>query len=690
MVPMLPCGDIDEMAAFWTSLGLAVTYRQLRPNPYVALGRNAIDLHYYGMDGVDPEQSHSTCAIVVPDTAPLYDLFSQGLRDRYGRIPLKGRPRITRPRRRANNAGLSGFSLIDPAGNWIRVTRRSDDEHQPQSVDDRTAWVSAGGGPLARALENAVVLADSHGDEVQAQRVLAGAIARQPDAPVAERAAAWAYLALAASTAVADDFPAGTAVVELAAVRDVSLVLPTIGRVLGLKQLGPSNVLDALVAYVGRRRHLLVLDNLEHLLEAAGDLAFLLDRCPGLVVLATSRAPLRLRVEQEYPLDPLPLPRTGDVAAVAASPAARVFLERARAVDPTLQLSPSNARAVAAICARLDGLPLALELAAAHARLLPPTALLDRLGSALSLVRGRDRPERQRTMTATLDWSHDLLTRDEQRLMRRLSVFAGGFTLEAAEQVAAEDGPVLPVLAGLLEQSLVTPHFRDEARYRMLEPVREYAAERLRAAGEDEALRDRHATFFCALSEQAGSGLVSRTQAEWLDRLEREHNNLQVALGTLRERSDFGRMARMVGDTWLYWALRGHGGEAQGWLTEISQDASPNGLAAEDLAVGQLGLAGLRYAAGDIAGTRAAAAAVVDLARAADLDELLAYALMLQGGAAMFEGDLDDAAAPLAEAAKSRHGRRGRLRAGPHPLRAGSTGVPRRRHEDRGRDPGRR
>jgi hypothetical protein len=195
MVPMLPCGDIDEMAAFWTSLGLTVTYRQVRPNPYLALGRNAIDLHYYGMDHLDPEQSHSTCAIVVPDTAPLYARFVRGLRDRYGQVPITGRPRITRPRQRANNAGLTGFSLVDPAGNWIRVTRRPDDEHEPRSVDDRTEWVSAGGGPLAHALENAVVTADSHGNEVQAQRTLAGAIARRPEAPVADRAAAWAYLA---------------------------------------------------------------------------------------------------------------------------------------------------------------------------------------------------------------------------------------------------------------------------------------------------------------------------------------------------------------------------------------------------------------------------------------------------------------------------------------------------------------
>lgn len=195
MVPMLPCGDVDEMAAFWTALGLDVTYRQLRPNPYVALRRHGIDLHYYGMPGVDPEQSHSTCAVVVPDTAPVHALFTAGLRVLYGRVPLDGVPRITRPRTRANNAGLSGFSLVDPAGNWIRVTRRPGDEHVPRAVDERTEWVPAGGGALARAVENAVVLADSHGDVAQAVRALSGAVARRPGAAVAERAAAWAFLA---------------------------------------------------------------------------------------------------------------------------------------------------------------------------------------------------------------------------------------------------------------------------------------------------------------------------------------------------------------------------------------------------------------------------------------------------------------------------------------------------------------
>lgn len=195
MVPMLPCGDIDEIAEFWTALGLSVTYRQLRPNPYVALRRHGIDLHYYGMPDVRPELSHSTCAIVVADTAPLHTLFADGLRARYGRVPLTGVPRMTRPRPRANNAGLSGFSVVDPAGNWIRVSGQPDDAHRPRAVDARTEWVSAGGGPLARAVEHAVVTADSHGDVAQAHRALAGAVRRHADATAADRAAAWAYLA---------------------------------------------------------------------------------------------------------------------------------------------------------------------------------------------------------------------------------------------------------------------------------------------------------------------------------------------------------------------------------------------------------------------------------------------------------------------------------------------------------------
>ncbi len=194
MIPHLPCADIDEIASFWTALGLTVSYRQLRPNPFLALERGGIALQYYGMPAWDPNQSHSSCILLLDDTEPLHELFINGLRERYGHVPLTGSPRITRPRRRANNAGLSGFSLIDPAGNWIRVSARPTDERMPRAVDDRVEWSSEGGGPVARALENAVVLADSHGDETQAERVLSGAVRRTPDAPAAETAAALAYL----------------------------------------------------------------------------------------------------------------------------------------------------------------------------------------------------------------------------------------------------------------------------------------------------------------------------------------------------------------------------------------------------------------------------------------------------------------------------------------------------------------
>jgi catechol 2,3-dioxygenase-like lactoylglutathione lyase family enzyme len=221
MVPMLPCPDIDEMADFWTGLGLTVTYHQRRPNPYVALARGGIDLHYFGMDGVDPEQSYSTCGIVVPDTAALYQLFTDGLRARYGRVPVTGLPRITRPRRRANNAGLSGFSLVDPAGNWVRVSRAPDGGQSPRAVDDRVEWVSTGGGPLARAVENAVVVADSHGDVDQALRTLTSAVARHRQAPVPERTPALAYL-VELQVRAGDLAAAGSSRQQLAALADES------------------------------------------------------------------------------------------------------------------------------------------------------------------------------------------------------------------------------------------------------------------------------------------------------------------------------------------------------------------------------------------------------------------------------------------------------------------------------------
>ncbi len=289
-------------------------------------------------------------------------------------------------------------------------------------------------------------------------------------------------LALEVANEVVRRFPDGVAFVALAPVSDPDLLVPGVARALGLREAGVKSVRELVYGYLGEKRLLLVLDNFEHLIEAAPEVAELLAAGPSVRVLVTSRAPLRLRGEQEYPVTPLAVPdpaRAPDAESVAASPAGGLFVERAREANPSFSLTHKNAAAVAAICWRLDGLPLALELIAARARFLGPTELLSRLDRALEAGGARDLPERQRTMRATLDWSHDLLSEPERRLFRRLSVFAGGFTLEAVEEVAG--GKDLFVLLGrLVEQSLVTaePHV-DETRYGMLETIRQYAFEKL-------------------------------------------------------------------------------------------------------------------------------------------------------------------------------------------------------------------
>lgn len=440
-------------------------------------------------------------------------------------------------------------------------------------------------------------------------------------------------LALDVARELEADFPEGVAVAELAPLAEAELVLPTVARALGAHQLAPP-LLDTLAAFVGGRRQLVVLDNVEHVLDAAPDVAELLARCPGLVVLATSRAALRVRAELDRPLDPLALPRTSDAATVADSPAAQVFLDRARAAGRPVQLTDATAGDVAAICRRLDGLPLALELAAAHARLLSPSALLGRLDTALGSPVTRDLPVRQRTMRATLDWSHELLTADEQRLLRRLSVFAGGFSLDAAQHVHGDD--VLAALAGLVEQSLVVP---EGDRYRMLEPVRQYAATRLDEAGEASEVGDRAADFFARLGAASRTGLRTDGLAEWLARLQRDHDNLSATLRRLIERGDGDTAARLGADTWPYWALREHVLELVGWMERV-EPRSPAGTAARHLA-----LAGLRFAAGDVP---AAAASSALAAEAADQD-LRIEGLALSAMAAVFTGAFDRARRELAE-----------------------------------------
>ena len=384
-------------------------------------------------------------------------------------------------------------------------------------------------------------------------------------------------LALAAARGAEGHFPDGVAFIALAPLRDPVLVVSTIARSLGLREEQGQSAADALHAHLLEKRTLLVLDNFEHLLEAATEVVHLIETCRALVVLATSRAPLRVRGEQEYPVPPLALPpSTQDPTEeeVLKSPSGRLFVERARAASPSFALTSENASSVAAICWRLAGLPLALELAAAKVRFLEPVALLSRLDEALSNAWARDLPERQRTMRATLDWSYDLLSAPERQLFRRLSVFSGGFSLEAAETVGAgeEGGGVLSGLGALVEQSLVAvepPAAGSEARYGMLEPIRQYALRRLEESGEAEEIGRRHAAYYLALGEAAYPELMGREQVEWLDRLEVEHDNLRAALGWFLARDDVDSAGRLAWALSWFWWVRGHFSEWRHWNESV-------------------------------------------------------------------------------------------------------------------------
>ncbi|HEY8601011.1 MAG TPA: tetratricopeptide repeat protein [Thermomicrobiales bacterium] len=398
-------------------------------------------------------------------------------------------------------------------------------------------------------------------------------------------------LSLALAAAVAPAFPDGVALAPLAALTDPDLVLPTIARALGLAEVAGRALREVVHTALRDRRLLLVIDNWEQVIVAAPEVAALLAACPGVTVLATSRAPLRLRGEREYPLAPLAIPELAHfpvVAQVADNPAVQLFVDRAHSVAPGFALGRENVAAVAAICRRLDGLPLALELAAARARLLSPTELLARLDRALPLLAGgaRDLPDRQRTMERAIGWSYDLVAPDEARLFRVLATFTGGWDYAAAEAIDPE-GDVLLLLGALVEQALVLVTLGDgeEPRYRMLEPVRQYAAQRLAESGEEEAARRRHADYFLALAADADAGLRSAEQAAWLDRLEREHDNLRAALTWAATSGAVEAGLRATGALSRFWWTRGHINEGRRWVDRLLAlpDATPTVNRAEAL-----------------------------------------------------------------------------------------------------------
>ena len=382
-------------------------------------------------------------------------------------------------------------------------------------------------------------------------------------------------LAVAVGERLQDRFAAGTAFVPLAAVTDPGLVLDGLARAAGVGLGGAGSPLQALAEWFGDDQWLLILDNLEQVVSAAGVLGELLARCRGVAILATSRTVLGLAAEREYPVPPLPLPAgpvTVPLAELESSPAVALFVDRARAVRPGFTLTAGNAAAVAEICRRLEGLPLAIELAAARTRLLDPAALLARLAASLdALGTGAvDLPERQRTLRATVEWSVGLLDDGERSLLEIVAVFTDGWTIEAAAQVAGlEEDRALELLEALARHSLVQLDSTGHGpRCRMLETVRAFVAERMGARPDVAEVQRRHADYYRALAERADRPLRGAGQGEWLDRLQAEARNLAAAVHwyLAQDRAPLPHLFRVL---WPLWVLRDHVAEARPWVEEL-------------------------------------------------------------------------------------------------------------------------
>jgi predicted ATPase/class 3 adenylate cyclase len=386
-------------------------------------------------------------------------------------------------------------------------------------------------------------------------------------------------LALQTAADLLDDLPDGAFFAQLATLTEAELFLPAVAETLGVRETGEIPLDESLKDYLSERRLLLVLDNFEQVLEAAPTVTELLAVAQGLKVLATSRTPLRLYGEHEYAVPPLSVPdvkHLPDLESLSQYEAVRLFIERAKSAKVDFEVTDESAPAVAEICVRLDGLPLAIELAAARIKMLPPQAMLQRLGSRLKLLTGgaRDLPERQRTLRAAIEWSHALLDEGEQLLFGRLAVFSGGRTLEAIEAICDADGD-LPMdafegVSSLLDKSLLRQEEgpNGEPRFVMLETVHEFAREKLGQSAEEQEIKRVHAEYFLTLAEEAKPELKGSNQLEWLERLETEHDNMRAALTWALERKKVEVALRLGGDLSWFWSVRGYYIEGRRWLEE--------------------------------------------------------------------------------------------------------------------------
>ncbi len=381
-------------------------------------------------------------------------------------------------------------------------------------------------------------------------------------------------LALATTNALETCFPDGVHVVSLAPITDPDLVAPTIAIALSIEDLAGQSPLEALTTSLRDRRALLVLDNFEQVIDAATVVAELVHACPDLTILTTSRVPLHLSSERELPVAPLDLPdatRELDVDGALEHAAVALFAERARSARADFRLTASNVAAVAEICRRLDGLPLAIELAAARIKLMAPADILPRLRQRLTILTGgfRDVPARQRTMRDAIAWSYDLLSGDDQRLFRQLAVFAGGWSLDGAEAVCDANLDILEGLGRLLDSSLIrrAERPRGAARFTMLETIREFGLEQVAASATREQTRLRHEAYVLRLADEAGDGLMGQDQIGVLEKLDGEIDNVRAVLTGLLARGDGDAALRLVVTVEEYWLLRFHVDEMRDWLT---------------------------------------------------------------------------------------------------------------------------
>jgi predicted ATPase/class 3 adenylate cyclase len=469
-------------------------------------------------------------------------------------------------------------------------------------------------------------------------------------------------LALQVATRLIEAFQDGVFFVALAPISDPRLVASTIAQALGLAEITGRSMADRLKDYLRSRALLLVLDNFEQVIAAAPLVADLLAACGGVKFLVTSRERLGLSGERLYPVPSLALPDLTQLpppppVALSRYPAVELFVQRAQAVKPDFRLTSDSTPAVVEICRRLDGLPLAIELAAARTRVLAPPAMLARLAHRLDFLTGgaRDQPARQQTLRNAIAWSYALLDEAERQLFRRLAVFVGGFTLAAAEAVAADETARalgLDQLESLLDKSLLRQleGGEDEPRFIMLELLREFGLEQLSASGEEDTVRHRHAAYYLSMAEQAEGSLEGAAQIEWMDRMEQAHDNLRAALewstATPIE-SELGlRLANALG---LFWEVRGHFSEGRDRLSAILASAPAQARSAARAKL-LARAAELAYRQSDYTATRALATESLAICRARDDREGMASALIKLGNAATEGGDYESTFRVLEEA----------------------------------------